>query len=424
MILPSGIIVIWPSTNASIPAGFTCVTALDGNYAKGAHDTSSQNVSGGSATHSHTSSAHSHALNDHQHTYTTDTVGNGSGQTQGGGHDYQAMDGSHYHTGTTGSISGGGLSSVTSAYDSVANDPPFTSVIFIESQGAAAPTGIIALFANASIPIGWNFCDGTNSTPDLRNQYLKGATTNGDGGATGGLYTNIHPLVHTHSASSHSHASDTTSTPAGSWVRRDSNPGSNTDMINYTHTHTNTVASATQNIAAGNPTVTTAETVEPLYKKLLAVQKSTTPDAGSKGLIGLWLGSAASIPAGWVVCDGTNGTPDMRDYHVKIAHDTSEIGNTGGSNTHTHASQAHSHSSSGSHVHSVTSPTISNEQEVGSGYHVIPSHGHSFNTDPVTATYASANTTADSASNEPPFLTTLFIQLNSIAGGGALIGIL
>lgn len=34
------------------------------------------------------------------------------------------------------------------------------------------------------------------------------------------------------------------------------------------------------------------------------------------GVILLWSGSVGSIPTGWALCDGTNGTPDLRDRFV------------------------------------------------------------------------------------------------------------
>ena len=34
------------------------------------------------------------------------------------------------------------------------------------------------------------------------------------------------------------------------------------------------------------------------------------------GIITMWSGSIADIPEGWVLCDGTNGTPDLRDRFV------------------------------------------------------------------------------------------------------------
>ena len=41
------------------------------------------------------------------------------------------------------------------------------------------------------------------------------------------------------------------------------------------------------------------------------------------GVIAVWKGSAATIPAGWVLCDGQNGTPDLRSRFVWGATDYS-----------------------------------------------------------------------------------------------------
>ena len=53
------------------------------------------------------------------------------------------------------------------------------------------------------------------------------------------------------------------------------------------------------------------------------------------GMIILWSGSEASIPSGWSLCDGTNGTPDLTDKFVVGAGDTYAVNATGGSATHT-----------------------------------------------------------------------------------------
>jgi microcystin-dependent protein len=53
-----------------------------------------------------------------------------------------------------------------------------------------------------------------------------------------------------------------------------------------------------------------------------AVVGSTVPAPGSQnnslpiGSIVIWSGTVASIPTGWQLCDGTNGTPDLRDRFV------------------------------------------------------------------------------------------------------------
>lgn len=34
------------------------------------------------------------------------------------------------------------------------------------------------------------------------------------------------------------------------------------------------------------------------------------------GLIAMWSGAAGAIPGGWVICDGTNGTPNLQSKFV------------------------------------------------------------------------------------------------------------
>ncbi len=55
------------------------------------------------------------------------------------------------------------------------------------------------------------------------------------------------------------------------------------------------------------------------------------------GIIVMWSGSIASVPAGWHLCDGSSGTPDLRDRFVVGAGSTYAVGNTGGAVNHIHA---------------------------------------------------------------------------------------
>lgn len=91
-----------------------------------------------------------------------------------------------------------------------------------------------------------------------------------------------------------------------------------------------------------------------------AVNKAYADSLGSipSGVILLWSGSIASIPSGWALCNGSNGTPDLRDRFVVGAGSTYSVAATGGEATHTltaaempshsHSDPAHSHSFSGS----------------------------------------------------------------------------
>ena len=59
------------------------------------------------------------------------------------------------------------------------------------------------------------------------------------------------------------------------------------------------------------------------------------------GCIVLWSGSTGSIPATWYLCDGTNGTPDLRNSFIVGAGSTYAVNATGGTAdaivvTHTH----------------------------------------------------------------------------------------
>ena len=65
------------------------------------------------------------------------------------------------------------------------------------------------------------------------------------------------------------------------------------------------------------------------------------------GGIIIWSGSAAAIPIGWYLCNGTNGTPDLHARFVIGAGPTYAVGATGGAATVTLATgnlPAHSHS--------------------------------------------------------------------------------
>lgn len=54
------------------------------------------------------------------------------------------------------------------------------------------------------------------------------------------------------------------------------------------------------------------------------------------GMIMLWAGSIATIPSGWHLCDGTMGTPDLRNRLVAGAGDSWAPGFTAGTVLHHH----------------------------------------------------------------------------------------
>jgi len=118
-----------------------------------------------------------------------------------------------------------------------------------------------------------------------------------------------------------------------------------------------------------------------------------------KGTIAMWSGSIDSIPIGWQLCDGTNGTPDLRDRFIVGAGNYYAVGATGGQDSvqltiaqmpsHTHIQNPHSHTlpaygnsltgaadskvettnSSTSYSASTNGTTATNQNTGGGGYH-------------------------------------------------------
>jgi hypothetical protein len=80
----------------------------------------------------------------------------------------------------------------------------------------------------------------------------------------------------------------------------------------------------------------------------------------SGGII-IWSGAASAIPTGWVLCNGSNSTPDLRDKFVVGAGSTYAVGATGGSAnaivvTHDHTFSATT-SSAADHQHAMAGGT-------------------------------------------------------------------
>jgi hypothetical protein len=77
------------------------------------------------------------------------------------------------------------------------------------------------------------------------------------------------------------------------------------------------------------------------------------------GIIVMWSGSIANIPTGWVLCNGSNGTPDLRNRFIIGAHsDNVGVANTTvtGGNTQTGGSKD---AIVVSHTHTVTAASTS-----------------------------------------------------------------
>lgn len=106
------------------------------------------------------------------------------------------------------------------------------------------------------------------------------------------------------------------------------------------------------------------------------------------GTIQAWYGSIATIPGTWRLCDGNNGTPDLRNKFIIGSGDTYSAGDTGGSINHNHDFTG------GGHMHTaVTAPGLS----LGANFTPTTS------IDPATGT-------TDNADKRPPYYSLAYIM--------------
>jgi len=92
----------------------------------------------------------------------------------------------------------------------------------------------------------------------------------------------------------------------------------------------------------------------------------TTLTAFVSGMIMLWSGSEASIPAGWLLCDGTSSTPNLQNRFVVGAGNTYNVDDTGGSADAVVVSHTHTATSTDSgHTHTV--PQVNDRRGAGIG---------------------------------------------------------
>lgn len=146
------------------------------------------------------------------------------------------------------------------------------------------------------------------------------------------------------------------------------------------------------------------------------------------GVITMWSGSILSIPIGWALCNGTGGTPDLRDRFIVGAGNTLVPGQTGGSVSPTlGAAGAHTHTAStstaGAHTHSASSGTAGAHTHGGATGSTtlttsqIPSHSHAVSIMPSGSEAAGYGLT-ETAAFINRVLVTNFITSTTPAGGG------
>ena len=153
----------------------------------------------------------------------------------------------------------------------------------------------------------------------------------------------------------------------------------------------------------------TLQTLDNLYP-ILQTAPVVTPSLPTGAII-LWSGSIGAIPSGYTICDGTLGTPDLRDRFIVGAGSSYAVAATGGSAdaivvTHTHTATVTDPGHS--HTLNVT------DQLGGGGYGGDANSGSvhpSTNTSTTGITVANTSTgTSGTGANNPLFYALAYIM--------------
>lgn len=145
-------------------------------------------------------------------------------------------------------------------------------------------------------------------------------------------------------------------------------------------------------------------------------QVATTAFAIANGIpsggIIMWSGSVVSIPTGFALCDGTNGTPDLRNKFIVGAGSTYSVNATGGSAdaivpSHTHSATV----TDPGHTHSYVTKAASLVQS-GSSTPCWYSEASATTGSSTTGISVAISTTGVSTTNAnlPPYLALAYIM--------------
>lgn len=199
-----------------------------------------------------------------------------------------------------------------------------------------------------------------------------------------------------------------------------------TGAVTSTHTELNTLdgysgTTADLNILSGAAAAGVTSTE---FNRLNGVTSSIQTQINNissvpSGVIMMWSGSNNSIPSGFVLCNGSNGTPDLRNRFIVGSGSSYSTGNTGGANSVTLSiSQmpSHNHSASSSvsdpgHSHSFKGATGSSGSGTSSRDSVPETQQTGSSTTGISVSTSIGNTGGNSShENRPPYYALAYIM--------------
>lgn len=318
--MPSGIII--PYIGASTPSGWSSFSSADGKGIIGAGTTYTAGATGGTSLSKSVSLS---SAGTHSNSGSFGSKGNGGNEQRTG------SGGNHSHSCTI----------------SVSNPHPLNKsykLIKASSDVGSVPANGVVLGVGSSPTGPSNIDSGID-------RILYAGSSVGNGGSS------TYSMSGTSSSSgSHVHGGNIADGGDGQTKPRFAGTSGG-----HTHTTTGTV------------------TLDPSFIYAAAFSDTSNAYTFEGNAIAMW--ESSTPPSGWAICDGTNGTPDMRDRFVKIG-TTANQGTTGGSNSHTISSI----SASGNITHGHQNLNVGCPQSTNDARHSNQDWSHSHSASNTTVT--------------------------------------
>ena len=398
--VPFGAIAIWTGTlAASIPPNWSLCDGTGGTpnliarFLRGAPAATNPGTIGGADSHAHASmtatGGHTHTAQTNSHSHTVNSSGGHThswddnraaawnpgvyvmGFDSIGAHQHTTVSGDHTHTMNT-------PANHTHTISTDDGRPLYYEVAYIQAGvGAEVAANIIIIWTGTlvGIPAGWSLCDGGGGRPDLRTRFVRGVNTGATNpGTTGGASTHGHTEtagdLHTHtmnnSGNNHTFSAYTWTHDhntvyinlSGEYALRQTDSGDG----NHTHATTNTDShnhNAMGNDGSHSHTVNAASSLPAYYDVAYIINDGGAVVLPQNGVL-IWTGLLVNIPAGYNLCDGGGGRPELRGRFLRGASAGVDPGGTGGADTHTHTDQnagahnSHTMVNTGAHTHTDT----------------------------------------------------------------------
>ena len=262
------------------------------------------------------------------------------------------------------------------------------------------PLGGLLLWAGVSAPSGWSF------DTDFDDCFVMGGTALDI--ILQGAVSHAHTQPGMASGGAHSNHSVTVA-GSGSAGSSDVLSFNNKNTILASHTHTGTGSGVSSSGAHTHTSpITDSDSNLPPYVRMRWIGGSEIVPVGGIAMRSV----LAGLPEGWLVCDGTNGTPDMRSMFVYGG-----TGANGGANSHNHASSGAT-ASGGDHTHNginIVSNTVSGTL-ITSSYNpmnnVSDTHNHTASNLTSNTSAAHTHTISDTSNDSvlPPYVTVYYIM--------------